>query len=163
MPKDGYFIPLTLRDCFTYQKDVDGGWGCTYRVIQSMEKNIFNIEPHTLEFIVDKIEGKQYKEWLEPLDGKIYFDQRQENGVTFRIWKYEKHAKWRSETSKVSRLEKYEALETDSLGEFLMRHFNQPGAKMLMFDDGVYTIGVHGYKNGIVYAMDPHDWSGIYL
>ena len=32
-----------------------------------------------------------------------------------------------------------------------------------MFDDAVMTIGVYGFENGLVYTMDPHDWTGMYL
>jgi hypothetical protein len=32
-----------------------------------------------------------------------------------------------------------------------------------MFDNGVFTIGVYGFKDGLVYVMDPHDWNGTYL
>lgn len=30
---------------------------------------------------------------------------------------------------------------------------------MLMFDDGSYTLGIYGFKDGYVYVMDPHDKS----
>jgi hypothetical protein len=28
---------------------------------------------------------------------------------------------------------------------------------MILFDNGQRTIGIRGYKEGEVYAMDPHD------
>ena len=33
---------------------------------------------------------------------------------------------------------------------------------MLMFDDGTYTLGIYGFKDGYVYVMDPHDKSRVF-
>lgn len=33
---------------------------------------------------------------------------------------------------------------------------------MLMFTDGVSTVGIYGFKEGEVYVMNPEDWKMLY-
>lgn len=69
-------IPMTLRDVYAYGKfgEDDYGWGCTYRVIQAMHRNILMEDPEpNLSAIIDRVPGKKMEDWLEPLHAKHYF------------------------------------------------------------------------------------------
>ena len=63
---------MTLRDVYAYGKmgEDDYGWGCTYRVIQAMHRNILMEDPApNLSAITDRIPGKsaEKNDWLEPI------------------------------------------------------------------------------------------------
>jgi len=71
-------LPMTIRDCYTYGRDgiSDKDWGCTYRVIQAMHRNILKMNPSTaLSNITKHLTGKSADnaDWLEPIDGQTYF------------------------------------------------------------------------------------------
>lgn len=96
-------IPMTLRDVYAYGKsgEDDYGWGCTYRVIQAMHRNILMEDPlPNLSAITDRIPGKssEKNDWLEPIDAQHYFqsfaNQNLPQNVDFKVYKYEKHQRW---------------------------------------------------------------------
>lgn len=44
----------------------------------------------------------------------------------------------------------------------MQNYFSGEEPRMLMFDDGNYTLGIYGFKDGYVYVMDPHDKSRVF-
>ena len=164
---------MKLRDVWAYGSNdfSDIGWGCTYRTLQAMHNNLLKEQPPTtLTGITDKIEGKNAdkKDWLEPTDTKVYFEKimGRLSPLKMKLFKSFRHQKWRNEKRPCGELEKYEDVE--EMKEFLAAYFTEERAAagnvhMMMFDDGCSNFGVYGYKDGEVYVMDPHDWSGKYM
>jgi len=123
--------------------------------------------PRQLYLITDYIPGKRAQDCdeIDLLDAREYFKNRKDlnlaRDVSFKCYRYTKHRLWKGEEP--SNLDSYLPLPYTSLHEYLKTYFDQEDAYILAFSDGRGTVGVHGYKDGQIFVMDPCDLSGNYL
>ncbi len=90
----------------------------------------------------------------------MFFDSvNTEKDISFSIYSYEVHNKWRTNSSiKLSgsfgnsdKTYAYEKLQFNNLSDFLTHHFKQPNPHPVMFDDAIRTVAIYGFENGLLY------------
>jgi hypothetical protein len=150
--------------------EIDRGWGCTYRVLQTIVSNLVhqritattNKEPlqvPTLKAIQERLVsiGKESagivgsRKWLEPHHGTAYL-------ASFGVPCYDTRYKCRGSSKRARRAE-MKRLQSD-----LVAHFSKGGptsAAPVMIDDSVFNYGICGvatdaHGNVRVLRFDPH-------